>query len=531
MLRSIYLFERERLASIATEEADLYLRFLASYLLERRQTYLFPVTIELALKAALSRRRDDGRTALMDMLVARDRPQVSGDALQAWFYFEALPRHGLGSMISGEDLGFLGRSPGSASHLTTLDRLLATAGGASRTARPEPAYLRFLRLMTDSARPETPLPTVSVVGFHRSVLGLGEDARSLFECLCAIGVAAELVDVSPPGLDRADEGERHAPFEAPRATGSVIIVCLPAFEMMRVLAASKLAVDRRRQYVVGYWPWETTSLPEDWDHAYDFVDEVWASSRFLHDVYASRTARPVTHVPLHVAVDNPTLGDDLRGLFDGRYTFLGVFDFHSRVDRKNPEGSIAAFRRAFPDRREPVQLILKTLHGDRRPADLDALRRLLGGDRRIAIVDGAVPRADLCGMIAAADAYLSLHRAEGFGRPLAEAMLLGTPVVATGWSGCADFLNEDTGFPVRSTLRPVAPHEYPFAAGSWAEPDGGHAADLMRFVYDHRASAATKAAAAKHAIQRDFGRNAVAAALKRRLLAIGGRLHERGAEA
>ncbi len=212
--------------------------------------------------------------------------------------------------------------------------------------------------------------------------------------------------------------------------------------------------------------------------------------------------------------------EDVKSIFGGRFSFLSIFDFNSRIERKNPLGSIAAFRQAFPPSVGDVQLVLKTLHGNHRPKDLERIIAAAGGDPRIVVIDGAFPKAELCGLITLADVYLSLHRSEGFGRPLAEAMLLETPVIATGWSGSADFLSAQTGFPVRSALRPVRPGEYAFAAGDWAEPDIDHAAACMRQVRARPDLAAGLIAAAKHAVERTFGRRAIAERLRDRLAMV-----------
>ena len=279
-------------------------------------------------------------------------------------------------------------------------------------------------------------------------------------------------------------------------------------------------MDRSRQYIVGYWPWETTVLPPEWRHAYDAVDEVWASSHFLEQVYSAESSKPVVLMPLHVRVVTPVSMPDLDEVFDGDFAFLSVFDFLSRIERKNPAGTVAAFRNAFPLGIEPVRLVLKTINAERRSQDFATIRKITEGDPRIVIVDGAVSAAELCGLIDRAGAYVSLHRAEGFGRPLVEAMLLGTPVIATGWSGSADYLTEETGYPVRSNLRQVGRQEYPFAAGVWADPDVGHAAALMRTVYRDRADARRRGEHARRQVESAYSLAAVSSRLRDRLLTI-----------
>ena len=99
-------------------------------------------------------------------------------------------------------------------------------------------------------------------------------------------------------------------------------------------------------------------------------------------------------------------------------------------------------------------------------------------------------RADLLGFLAASDAYVSLHRAEGFGLPLAEAMLLGKPAVATNYSGNLDFMTPRNSWLVdfRRVALDRGHRPYP-AGGTWAEPDLDHAAEQMRHVYRHREDA------------------------------------------
>lgn len=359
------------------------------------------------------------------------------------------------------------------------------------------------------------MPTVSIVGFHRSTLGLGEDARTLAESLLELGLRPELVDVSPPALEPYPALGPLRALEAPVPGGDTVVFCLPPGEMARAHAMLGLGRAPAGRRAVGYWPWELSALPRAFDPAFGLVDEVWALSGFLTALYAAHPSRrPVRRVPPRVSVAPPALGPELAALFDGRFTAVSVFDFHSRPERKNPSGAVAAFRRAFPRGDEPAQLVLKTINGGRRP---EALARLLAetfADPRVVVVDGAVNRAELCGLVATADVYLSLQRAEGFGRPLAEAMLLGTPVVATRWSGPEDFLDADTGHPVGSHLRPVRPDEYPDAAGCWAEPDVDAAAAHLAALFRDPVGRRRTVEPARRRVEALFGPAAVKRALR-----------------
>ncbi len=528
LLYTTYLFfAREQPEGFVPDSIQSYFVFVVWFLAEGRTRYGPPLVIPDLVREAVGAPDGAGRHPLMVSTEARDGSPSSGDVPQSGdvrrlrYYLEAVPRHGLAPFLSRGELARLAapsglpRRPGRRSP-TELDRLLAASPETGREARAS-GFVEVLARLASRAGVPPRLPPVSIVGLHRSMLGLGEDARCLFDCLVEAGAAPELVDVSPSALEPHPGGERYRAFEAKRPTASVLIFCLPVFEMMRAIIHLGLTRPPEAQYRIGYWPWETTALPANWRHAYDFVDEVWASSTFLGDVYAAETDKPVVYMPLHIRVDPPVMADDLGPLFRDRFTVLSVFDFNSRIARKNPLGAIAAFRKAFPPGVRDAQLLLKTLHGDRNERDFATLREVIGGDDRIVVVDGALSREHLCGLIAEADAYVSLHRAEGFGRPLAEAMLLGTPVVATGWSGPADFLTDDTGYPVRSTLRAVGRHEYPNAAGDWAEPDADHAAEHLRRLYRDPADRARKTAAARRTVAEAFSLDAVSSLLQAHL--------------
>jgi glycosyltransferase involved in cell wall biosynthesis len=528
-LYSLYLLHSQDDQDFRADTPESYLAFVLWFLVHGRHRYRYPLVIPDRLKDLISFPNEDGRHLLAGYLASqraefkRDLGENFNEEL-AWYYFEALPKYHLAPLLSGSELARLG----SGDH---YDRLVALSGvhrGTSKkedlTGEDRPATSSFLRdrlkRLSRANVESRNLPSVSIVGFHRSVLGLGEDARCLFECLLDAGVRSELIDVSPPSLERHPGAGDYAAFEAELPTAPVVIFCMPAFEMMRVIASHVLAPPNRRQYRIGYWPWETDELPANWRHAYSFVDEIWASSKFLRDVYGRQTTKPVIYMPLHIEVADPLLPDEFKRLFETKFTFLSIFDFNSRIERKFPLGAIKAFQTAFSNSRKNVQLVLKTLHCEMRPRDFEPIRKAIDDDARIVLVDGPLSKAEVCGLVAASDAYLSLHRAEGFGRPVAEAMLLGTPVIVTNWSGPCDFLNRETGFPINSYLRPVGSGEYPFAAGRWAEPDLDHAAAVMRDLCEKGHAPESMIERAKATVSESFSRSRIAERLRDHLSKI-----------
>ncbi len=327
------------------------------------------------------------------------------------------------------------------------------------------------------------LPGCNVIGFADGVLGIGEDARAVATALGYAGITRCVCNLALPDRHATSESSRMETLYVDRPLFPVSIFAMTAFETARLFAQRGASLGAGR-YNIGYWPWELTSLPDDWRFVFDLVDEIWAPSRFLVEVYSSMTAKPVMLMPPYVAVA-PTSPMDLApfGIEPGCFVFLTMFDFNSFIARKNPQAAIAAFKTAFPDQNGPERMIVKSLNAHAHPASLDEIQQQIGDDERFVLMDGAFSRTEVSGLIAAADCFVSLHRAEGFGRVIAEAMLLRTPVVATNWSGSVDFLAADTGFPVDGALRPVAPEEYVFWEGSdWAEPSLASAAAALRHV-------------------------------------------------
>ena len=360
---------------------------------------------------------------------------------------------------------------------------------------------------------------VSIVGYPLRALGIGEDARTLFHALRSLSVNVSLHEIPHADLLPITEAEDYAPFVLDRPCFRLTIVCAPLFETARLLTHWGRAA-LRGHYVVGYWPWELTRLDEAWSHVFDVVDEIWASTTFLERVYRAGTTKPVVAMPLCVEIETP---DEMvwsaHGLRRSETNFLAMVDLKSTLKRKNALGAIEAFRRAFPRDDASVSLTIKTTYLAEGGPDADALLVAAAQDDRVQLVDGSLSRAEICGLIAGADVFVSLHRAEGFGRVIAEAMLLRTAVIATDWSGSRDFLDHDTGFPVGFHLTPVELGDYPEAAGEWAEPDLDEAARFMRLSRSPAARARVLDRAEAR-IRETYSLQAVAAALSRRLVEL-----------
>jgi glycosyltransferase involved in cell wall biosynthesis len=356
-------------------------------------------------------------------------------------------------------------------------RLIGTAGGATHGAarpvigRPAPPNTPPLRVPTpDDGR------GVNLIGFAHGALGLSENFRSLARALLAEGYAVSLVDAGV--LDSVRNSDRAGDLTlSSSAPYPIDIFCINPDQLGAAMDATRLA-RRSDAYRIGYWFWELETIPADWIPALDHVDEIWVASPFVRDAFTSVTHKPV--ILVRVPVEPPVLPG--RGKDEGApFVFLFSFDFHSYVARKNPAAVIEAFTRAFPQGDENVRLVVKSNNGDAFREQLYALLARASCDARVRIVDGYVPREQMLDLLDAAEVYVSLHRSEGFGLGMAEAMALGKAVIGTGYSGNLEFMDGGNSRLVRFKMVAVRPGEYMHGEGcAWAEPDVDHAATLMR---------------------------------------------------
>jgi glycosyltransferase involved in cell wall biosynthesis len=214
-----------------------------------------------------------------------------------------------------------------------------------------------------------------------------------------------------------------------------------------------------------------------------YVDEVWTYSR-----HAASAIRRAVDLPVHVVpppvLRYPTSSGGPHPLdIDADFSFLFCFDVNSSIERKYPEGVVHAFRAAFAPGSGPT-LIIKSHNGRFDQLQMERLRYEARDRRDIHIVDAVLDVGELRRLIATCGCYVSLHRAEGFGYTMAEAMLAGVPVIATRYSGNLEFMDDDNSFLVEAGRSVVTGTWGPYPAGSrWAEPDLDDAARLMRLVY------------------------------------------------
>ncbi len=347
-----------------------------------------------------------------------------------------------------------------------------------------------------------PTPGLNVVGYLEAILGLADSGRSVVLAAEAAGVPVATHTERTTG---SAQSHRFTPRDGRLLPFATTVLAVNAEQTPSTLANLGGDSARRARRTIGLWYWEVDELADGMESAFDLIDELWVASSYMEEIFRAHTDLPIRRYPLPVLwPSSPTrlCRADL-GLPDDRFVFLFVFDFFSVVARKNPFGLVEAYRRAFgPD--DGVSLVLKSVNGSHGPAELDKLEslRLSVLDRPdIVVRDEYLAAPEMRALFELCDAYASMHRAEGFGLTLANAMAAGKPVVATGFSGNLDFMDPSTALLVPYELTEVGPGAAPYPPHAvWAEPDLDAAAELMRSLVDDRTAAEKLGSAARERI-------------------------------
>ncbi|GGY66341.1 glycosyltransferase family 4 protein [Pseudoduganella albidiflava] len=356
----------------------------------------------------------------------------------------------------------------------------------------------YRRLAPASAAPPEENPKagepfgVNVIGHLSGVSGIAEDSRMALASLARTTIPAAPVDYVDGAPAAGGPEHRYA----------VNLFCFPALEHARYVA-ERGGNGIAGRYNIACWPWEISHWPEQWHHLFALADEIWAPSRYIQEAIKPASPVPVLHMPM--AVETPPasrLGRRDFALPENAFLFYFSYDLRSASLRKNPEACIEAFLAAFPGGTE-VGLVIKALRPESDGAAWQRLQDTARRDGRIHLIDRTLDRGDLAALYSACDCFISLHRAEGFGRNIAEAMSLGKPVITTGYSGNRDFTDAANSVLVACTPREIQEGDYPYVTGgTWVDPDIQDAAAAMRRVAGDAALATGLQAAGRRTMLR-----------------------------
>lgn len=327
-----------------------------------------------------------------------------------------------------------------------------------------------------------PTPQTVLVGHPFAPIGRGEDIRCTFRALREIHATARVLDVY--GI-HAPEGplQREISGQLTNALGTVNIFHLNGDEIAQALGHLQAEANRQQRIDIVYPQWELSRYPKEWVEQLERFDEIWAPTRFVFDALAPLVKKPLVHVPLACQVElSSMLGRRYFGLPEASYTFLFFFDFRSYSRRKNPEAVLDSFEKLL--KRMPgaaANLVLKLNGAEQAPVQVAHLKEHIKSfDGRVQIIERTMTDNEVKNLVRCCDCFVSLHRSEGFGRGLAEAMFLGKPVIATAYSGNMDFMDNRNSMLVDYTLIELRDGDYPhWQQQQWADADSDQAAYYM----------------------------------------------------
>jgi glycosyltransferase involved in cell wall biosynthesis len=391
-----------------------------------------------------------------------------------------------------------------------------------RAWRMVPVHYRHLLLRKASAalapRKSTSPPAttlgIAVVGELSRASGLGEGARLMLRALRELGIPSHPMDIGPllPG---------HRPVlpspgcSAPPPGYALVFHINPELLPLILLRLPRSLTRGRR--VIGYWAWELPVAPAHWRSGARFVHEAWAGSRFTAAALEPILPGRVRVVPYPVALGFAPAESDRAGfeLPAEAVVVLVSVNLASSFERKNPFGAVRAFQTAFGDRPDRI-LVLKTGNPDHFPAESARLFSAIKDAPNVRLITDPLSATDSLALIASADIVLSLHRSEGYGLVIAEAMLHAKPVIATGWSGNMDFMDETNSIPIPYHLVPVSDRRgvYNVPGAVWAEPDVTFAARQLSRRADDAVARQALGVRARAAASRLDATAALAAAVR-----------------
>jgi glycosyltransferase involved in cell wall biosynthesis len=356
---------------------------------------------------------------------------------------------------------------------------------------------------------------VNIAGYLQGEFGVGEIARASYQSITSVGVPSVLNNVEAAIYRQEDKTLEIFSSDNPYH-----------FNLVHINAdqANHFANLKGNQYFknhhnIAYWFWELASFPRAWQSSFNQYQEIWVASSFCQASIAAQAPVPVVKMTQPVLID-PTKINPQRsrlGLPQQSFIFGFSFDYMSFIERKNPAAIIKAFQLAFEDRHD-VLLLLKTTNGDQFPEQVQRLKIAAKGSN-VRFINHYLAREEVINLIASLDSYVSLHRSEGLGIGMAQAMFLKKPVIATGYSGNMEFMNHNNSYLVPYKLAEIEEDHGPYKKGQhWADPDIEHAAMLMRQVYENQIRAQQIANQAAADIQASMSPTVTGRAMKERLL-------------
>ena len=454
------------------------------------------------------------------LLAALQQPTILQYLPRSWVNKFVLPHESGGTLLTQLIDQVLDDSP-ARRYLSDYGRAVAECGfdfgrGRSLSVTTEGHRVANFGLLGEAALLDP--VSVQVIGPLQKASGLGQATRLSFDAIArhfpdCSGFDFDMDNPAPVGFNP----ERPSSF---LRRAKVNLIHLNAESIP--LAFAYLPDVFTGAYNIGYFFWELDTPASCHGLALDLLDEVWVAAEYGMKQYVPAASIPVTKVGMSfedVPVPSRREGREFMlarlGFAPDCFVFLAAFDSFSFIQRKNPQAVVRAFLDAFPS--EPrARLVLKThnrhfVHDPVQRKIWQLLDEVVSADPRVVILNETLPYDQLIRLKVGCDCYVSLHRSEGWGFGMLEAMHLGVPVLATNYSGNTEFCSPQTAWTVDYSMAPIGSGDYIFVKPGqmWAEPDHADAVRQMRAVFQDTVQREARTAFAKEFVDVQFSPLAV----------------------
>lgn len=336
---------------------------------------------------------------------------------------------------------------------------------------------------------------VRILGFFNQTFGLAEASRRTLKAIQTTPIKVSTTQIPYSGKHIGKEKNNLTDNEIPKDKNEIRIFHFNNDHLDRLITDWGKSI-LHCKYSIGFWHWELPDFPNDNLHWFNKIDEIWVPSRFVFDAIAPKSSKPVQIIPLGLdeKILNPPPPDCQKfGIPNEKVIFLIMFDFYSVIERKNPISGILAFtelvrNKAYGDK---VHLVVKISNQHADSTGVKLLQETLDiiDSQKVTLIDQVLTRKDTLQLINSCDSLISLHRSEGFGLHLAEAMAMGKSVLSTNWSGNVDFMDATNSYPINFDIVPLENDAGSYKKGNfWAEVDLEHAVSQMKKVLENEFS-------------------------------------------
>lgn len=366
---------------------------------------------------------------------------------------------------------------------------------------------------------------VNLFGYIKSQMGLGEGARLIAKALSQTDIPFSIIDtkVGNP-FNHSDNTFDDKLVNKPIFSINIFHINPEQFPSLEI-SLPQNTWDKR--YNIGIWLWELSQFPKEWENAFLQVDEIWAPSKFCCDTFKKVSPVPVTLIPYGIepAIDN-NLNRTFFNLPDNVFLFLVMFDVNSTMARKNPISAIKAFKYAFSKENKEVGIVIKINNATLEAVNI--IKSELKGYKNVFIIDKTLSKIEVNTLIKLCDTFVSLHRSEGFGLVIAEAMYLKTPVIATYYSANVDFMSPSTACCIDYELVKIDKDYSMYKSNQmWAEPDIVQASVFMKILFSDKNYRQQLALSAYNYIAENYSIKNSSRKIEKRIKEINGKINRK----